>query len=205
MNKTNISAICPDDIDGAVKELNRVTSQIRYVQKQLSKTMVSDNVLHVFCDNVAAVLGWWCGNTYLGQRKDCKLSMAFQRFFLTFYDFLIYCKNSSDEGLNDFARRGLYQGTVYRYLGYDAGNRVKYTEYVNPDYNEVYVSWSKNLNFTPYMKEKLQKYVTKLECNISCDYYGIDLEGLDVSRPNEREVVFPTIESTVVSVKQLPV
>lgn len=48
MNRTNISDIWSDDIDGVVKELNRVTSQITYVCKQLSRSGIQDDVLHIF-------------------------------------------------------------------------------------------------------------------------------------------------------------
>lgn len=155
-----------------------------------------------FFDNVIDIFDWWCGNTYLGQRKDRRVSKHFHCFFSAFYDFLIYCKNSSNKRLNDFAQNGLYQGTIYRYLGYASSGC---TGYVIPEYDNIYVSWSKNYYPSHTILEKLDSYITKLECNISGDYYDIDLEGLGISRSNEREVVFPTIESMITNIEYLPV
>lgn len=202
MNEANFPE-WSDDIDCVMNELGCVTCQIESVQEQLSRCDVSCDVLDALCNNIRNALRYWCGNTYVGDKKDYKLSMAFQRFFTAFYDFLIYCKNSCNKELNDFAKRCLYQGVVYRYLGYADDDPVQYTEYVKPCYDGIYVSWSKNLNFTNYIMTKLQPYVTKLEGNISENCYGIDLDEFDVS--NEDEVVFPTIESMITNIEYLPV
>lgn len=84
----------------------------------------------------------------------------------------------------------LYQGKVYRYLGYK--NEPETKKYIIPEYNNIYVSWSKEKQESGYFKEKLKEPITRLEYEIIGDEYGIDLEKMDLSKGNEREVVFPT-------------
>ena len=123
----------------------------------------------------------------------------FSLFFISLYQFLIACRNSDNNALKDLGTRALFQGTVYRYLGYGSAigdiNKPKEIKY-----NNIYVSWSKNKR-NEYIESKLYGVITLMTCEISDDYYGIDLEELGVSRGYEREVVFPNYENLVTKIK----
>lgn len=154
------------------------------------------------------VLNIWTGYTYIGKKKDQDLSDAFQEFFSSFHDLLVHFKSNTasitkqERNLMDSV---MYNGQVYRYIGTsDCLNK----HVVKPEYNNIYVSWSKEKQSDDIEKE-LYGTVTWIPANIKMPYFGIDLEGFDsiyrksthkrhpVSKANEREVVFPTIEDCV--------
>lgn len=92
----------------------------------------------------------------------------------------------------------MYQGVLYRYLGHSEPSDSR--KCVRPQYNKIYVSWSKNKG-NKYLESKLYGVKTLLACNVNYPYFGIDLSAFGMSRGNEREVVFPTIEETMTSIK----
>ncbi len=138
----------------------------------------------------------------------------FQSFFTSFSDFLLYLKASSCDPLSleaEFLQNIIYHGTLFRYLG---SSDPENTAIIYPQYNMIFSSWSK----TPkdhYILSKLYGPVTQLSCNVIPPYFGIDLEGftafyhkyinphLLIARPNEREVIFPTIKGLVFDINYL--
>lgn len=202
MNAVNYPVFA-NEIDEAVKELNRVTCQTRHVQKNLLRHNLSCDDFQLYMKNVQATFAWWCGNTYVGRHKDESLSSAFQRFFDALYDFLLFCKDSDVSDLQALADKALYCGTLYRYLGYEyhEGSESEYNDWVEPEYSDIYVSWSK-LPEIPYIEKKLESHITYLTCTVTAVHYGIDLSGFGVGRPNEAEVVFPTLESAGVQIER---
>ncbi len=199
MNKVNYP-VFDDQIDERVREINRVTNQIHNVEKQIRNNNLSIDDYNCCFGNVCETLLNWTGHTYVGRNKDKILEKAFQSFFENLYEFLVYCKgNDSIELLQEFAKKALYNGTLYRYLGYDYPVENK-NEKVIPQYNNIYVSWSKNPDCS-YLKTKLYGTRTELTCNVKEPFYGIDLEAFDVSQGDEAEVVFPTIEKAITDVK----
>ena len=100
-----------------------------------------------------------------------------------------------------FANDTLYHGTIYRYLGHCLENEI-YDNIVEPEYNDIYVSWSKNPT-NSYIESKLYGTKTLLTCKIENNYYGIDLEAFCVVRGNEAEVVFPTIKETITNIEYI--
>ena len=102
------------------------------------------------------------------------------------------------------ADKALYCGTLYRYLGYEyhEGCESEHDDWVEPEYSDFYVSWSK-LPEISYIEGKLESHVTHLTCNATPVHYGIDLSAFNAGRPNEAEVVFPTLESSKIQVKRL--
>ena len=100
--------------------------------------------------------------------------------------------------LRDLTEKALFQGTVYRYLGY--GYPTNESIYpIKPRYNGIYVSWSQKRVFGNVLS-KLYGTKTLLTCHIDSENYGINLRTFGVSK-NEYEVVFPTIESTIVDIE----
>lgn len=202
MNAVNYPVFA-DEIDEAVKELNRVTCQTRHVQKNLPRHNLSYDDFELYMKNVRATFAWWCGNTYVGRHKDESLSSAFQRFFEAIYEFLLFCENSWDSNLQALAAKTLYCGTLYRYLGYliCEGCESEHDNWVEPEYSNIYVSWSK-LPVVPYIESKLESHITHLTCTATAAHYGIDLSGFGVGRPNEAEVVFPTLKSAGIQIER---
>ena len=117
-------------------------------------------------------------------------------------ELLIYFKNdeSASNKEKKFANKCLFRGKVYRYLGHNE-SQGKHKK-IKPKYNEIYVSWSK-LNKIPYIESKLYGWMTLISCEIEEPFYGIDLDALDISRPHEKEVVFPTIEKLISDIKYI--
>lgn len=196
-----IYPVFANEIDEVVKELNRVICQTRHVQKNLPRHNLSYDDFELYMKNIQATFSWWCGNTYVGRHKDNSLSSAFQRFFEAIYDFLLFCKDSDISDLQALADKALYCGTLYRYLGYEyhEGFKSEHDDWVEPEYNNIYVSWSK-LPVVPYIESKLESHITHLTCTATSAHYGIDLFGFGVGRPNEAEVVFPTLESAGIQI-----
>ena len=107
----------------------------------------------------------------------------------------------------------LFQGTVYRYLGHNTPENCSVK--VEPIYNDIYVSWSKEQD-SHYLLSKLYGSVTSLVATIREPYYGIDLEGIEkamsvligveysLSKGTEREVVFPTIADCITDIEYIP-
>ena len=205
MNKVNFP-MWDDEVDKTLNEINCVAAQIRSVQKKLptNDILYGDNDFKIFSDNVCETLNYWTGRTYVGHKKGKSIQKAFQMFFEALYDFLLFCQKEDKSFLHplkNLANDALYQGTIYRYLGHCSDDNDTESK-VEPEYNGIYVSWSKKPN-NHYIQSKLYGTKTLMTCMISEPYYGIDLEGFGIVRGGEAEVVFPTIKETITSIEYL--
>ena len=203
MNKVTFP-MWDNEIEKVANEINRVSSQIKSVQKKLptNDIIYGDDNFNIFRDNVYQTLDYWTGHTYIGHKKCKLIRKAFQVFFEALYDFLLFCQredNSFLHLLKKLADDALYQGTIYRYLGHCSDDPDTESK-VEPKYNSIYVSWSKKPN-NHYIQSKLYGTKTLMTCVISEPYYGIDLEAFGVVRGDEEEVVFPTLQETIKSIE----
>lgn len=168
---------------------------------------ITDDKLNTLFSNIINALAYWTGNTYVGQPKEKELEKVYQTFFKLLLELLIFIKDSPEftnehkEKINSV----LYQGNIYRYLGYSS-EEYHYLDnkeqFVEPNYNGIYVSWSKNES-NSYIESKLLGPITKLKCCINEDMFGIDLEAFGVSHGNEKEVVFPTLEKCITEIQYI--
>ncbi len=205
MNKVDFP-LWDDEVDKALKEIYRVTAQIKSVQKKLptKDILYSDDDFKIFFDNVCQTLNYWTGHTYVGHKKGKSMQKAFQVFFEALYDFLIFCQREDKSFLHPLkvlADDALYRGTIYRYLGHCSDDNDMESK-VEPEYNGIYVSWSKKPN-NPYIRSKLYGIKTLLTCVIDEPYYGIDLELFGVVKGDEAEVVFPTLQERIISIEYI--
>lgn len=114
---------------------------------------------------------------------------------------LLLCKINRNPCENKVAEALLYQGKIYRYLGYGiSSNRKK--KAIEPNYDGIYVSWSKEPK-NGYIESKLYGEMTWIEAEIKSPYFGIDLENMGISRGKEREVVFPTLKDCITNIKYI--
>ena len=185
-----------EDIEVRLEKINKVSNQIYTFRKRIARGLFEIEKLQVLIENIYETLKNWTGKNYIGIEKDNRLKKAFQRLFENLTDFLITCKEVPIAELNEFAQQALFQGTLYRYLGHTS--LVDFNERIEPCYDGVYVSWSKNPQ-NNYIEDKLRGTMTLLTCKVSGAYYGIDLSVFEVDKGTEAEVVFPTIESTIVN------
>lgn len=173
--------------------------------KKFNKTLpnifnLSD--FNILLRNIENVLLYWVGSTYVGKKKKERVKKAFQQFFENMYEFFWKLQDCSIKEYSDFAKNVFYQGKVYRYLGHGNSCDNEINNYVTPIYDGIYVSWSKN-NHSDYLESKLYGNITFLECDIKDTFYGIDLDFLGVGRPNEAEVIFPTIKECITGITYL--
>lgn len=129
------------------------------------------------------------------------------------YEFIIECRNNDRYFNIERSSKILYRGIVYRYLGHQLGD-IPDNSIVEPNYNDIYVSWSKNPKDT-HIESKLRDPMTWIAAEIKEPYYGIDLVGLAeaiselvevehrIAIKDEREVVFPTIKECITEIKYI--
>lgn len=82
------------------------------------------------------------------------------------------------------------------------GDHENVNQAVVPEYNGIYVSWSKYPN-NIYLQNKLYGVKTLLTCECDDTHYGIDLEYFRASRSSEHEVVFPTLKNKITNVQKI--
>lgn len=196
MNKT-LNEIDWYDTEQYIKQCENilvVADQIHELKIKITKNEYIGNFDEIVFNYVDVILDKWVGNTEVGIQKSNELKNAFQLFFCELYDLLIVMRDSNIKYMNDFAKSVLYQGYVYRYLGYRSGSKKRGK--VKPIFDNIYVSWSKKKDI-PTVENKLCGIKTLLNCNITENNYGIDLTAFDISRQNEFEVVFPTIKKCI--------
>ena len=200
MEKFDLSS-WSDDIEN-YKKIDNITIQVLSITDRIKCNEFSNILcedINIVMSNIIKVLSFWTGSTYVGNIKSNIEKTCFQKFFNAFYGLLIVMKNSKEKQFVDFANKCLYQGIVYRYLG-NSGSQHK-SKKIKPQYNDIYVSWSKNPT-NQYIESKLYGIMTIITCNISGSYYGIDLTAFkNISRGEEAEVVFPTIEKTITNIE----
>lgn len=201
MISVKLSSLWDDQIEERIIGINEVSKNIEnYLNFRLLNDYKEEYLKDICCD-INDVLESWVGSTYVGKEKQFLLKEAFQKFFVNLMDLLLFFKDSdiSSRTEKEIGEECLFQGKIYRYLG---SGYSKLKVGIIPEYNNIYVSWSK-LDKVNYIESKLLGVKTLMECVISEPYYGIDLEGFGVSRSFEREVVFPTFEKTIVNIKYL--
>lgn len=182
------------------KNIREIATQIDIVKQQVINGHINPNDWDIMDKNFMTLLSKWTGDTYIGYKKPKAFKLAFQQFFTSFYDFLLVLKNSDDPCLKEAGSVSLYQGKVYRYIGYIRCTNINRP--LLPEYNDIYVSWSKNPR-NEYIESKLNGTMTVLECDISGNYFGIDLTAFGVSKEDEDEVVFPTIKECICNIEYL--
>ena len=185
------------NIEAVINALEQTQQQIDIIQKVVCHGNIPNKEnMYVFWTNTKKALRWWIECTWVGKEKCEQIKTAFQNFYLSLYQLLITFKESDKDVLRTFANEALYQGVVYRYLGYGepCDSMVTSKKII---YNDIYVSWSKNSN-VPWIKNKLYGKITKITCKISGEYYGIDIMAFFETPINkENEIVFPTIEKLI--------
>jgi len=195
-------------------EVKQATRVLKVYKELLFSGNRESSLILDLCKELCPALLKWLGETYVGKRKSTVEESAYQQFFEAFYD-LLSCALSSKLQLYELEQEWfkslVYTGNLYRYLGKsDPFNRDR----VSPQYNKIYVSWSKGKE-NSYLRSKLYGPKTQLSCNVQLPYFGIDIEGFTmyyhkhinsdilIARGTEREVVFPTIQECIYSVKYI--
>ncbi len=198
MLSINMSQLWSNDTLQVIKAVNEATNNISVYYGSADN---SANALKNLNEDVREVCNFWTGKTYVGDRKDDEIVQVFQNFFETLMKLLLKMKDSKKNCESKFAKAILYQGKVYRYLGYYSSRDIK-KKAIQPKYNEIYVSWSKEPK-NGYIESKLYGEMTWIEAEIKSPYFGIDLEKMGISRGKEREVVFPTLKDCVTNIKYI--
>lgn len=167
------------------------------------------------CLVIADGISIWCGNTYVGQEKDPSIRDLFQDFYKNLAALVNVIKRNPESATEDelaLAKSLTYTGDLYRYLGHPAP--FECDKVVEPYYNDVYVSWSKELGDN-YLLSKLYGPITLLHAVVEESDEALDLEGFSkfyldrvkkhylLARPNEHEVVFPTREKNIIKTDYL--
>ena len=180
--------------------IKEICNGLDIATKQIRKCINEEHMYDLCGQYIYNVCNFWTGNTYVGIKKDQMVQNAFQTFFKELMKLLLILKSSpsSTQQEKDIANELLYQGDVYRYLGH--GDSRKSNENIELQYNDLYVSWSKNAQ-SNYLESKLYGKLLWIHGIIQNSYYGIDLEAIGVSRGTEAEVVFPTIKECIEEVK----
>lgn len=202
--------MCSDEYKESADITHRISCQLRTASKHI-KGMTIDQATILF-SNIIHAVNYWTGSTYVGSKKKPGLEKAYQAFFKALYDFILSFRTMDKPIFHECADMILYQGTVYRYLGHHSGDENK--EKIEPTYNDIYVSWSKEPE-NSHIESKLYGTMTWMSADIQEPFYGIDLEGLEeaiyqlvgiecsLTRGNEREVVFPTVEECITEIKYI--
>lgn len=195
-----------------MEEINTVTNYIIDYIENRSKNK-DEELFKELCCSIAEALSYWSGETYVGCKKDSITQNIFQNFFEYLNSLIKYLSDNEEQLMKiekDFIKKIKYKGIVYRYLGH--GDLTECKKRINPEYNNIWVSWSKE-KYNSYLETKLYGKKTRLYCNINNNYYGIDLEEFQkfcaknklgnyyISRGDEREVVFPTIKELIYNVE----
>lgn len=180
--------------EAIVNALHKTKEQFDIVKKIIENgDSPSQEYINVFYIDAKQAILWWIENTYVGKEKPNQIKIAFQDFYQSLYRLLRAFQKSDVCSLRQFADRALYQGIAYRWLGY--GEPCDSMEVArNVIYENIYVSWNKKTNIPRSIKNKLYGTITQITCEISGEYYAIDLMAfLNEPINDEDEIVFPTI------------
>lgn len=196
---------------------------IRYIIKCIkwyakNRFIINENYEVLFkelCGLIVEVLYEWTGKTYVGIRKNEEFIMVYQTFFIELCK-LIGVLSSNENSLMELEKEFIisvkYKGKIYRYLGH--GDLKNLENYIEPIYDGIYVSWSKEKENT-YLESKLYGKTTRLYGIISEDSYGIDIEKFQefynkyfnenvyIAKAQEREVVYPTIKKAIYNIEYI--
>ena len=179
-----------DEYDKIKTALDEISSNI--------KGLIADRGNYELCRKaVRGIVGgadFWVGKTSVGIPKNTIIQKAFQDFWESVFELITDIRNHRTDYREDIRPLAdcVFQGKIYRFINTKS---IKFDGF--------YVSWSKSNEFTPYMSEKLGAKNTYLLTAETGQNVGIDLEELGVSRPNEREVVFPTNKESIISIEKV--
>lgn len=202
MEKVELGSWYTEDMEDNAEKIIVVSKEIDLIIYVLSnRQIVAANDMHILMLNIETILSHWVRNTYVGHNKEIGLRNAYQKFFKSLHSFILQCRTIPDKRIQKLAKAALYQGTLYRYLGHEYSNYEKSSEKIEPEYNEVWVSWSKNKK-NSYIESKLYGTITRITCHTST-LYEIDLSVFGVSAGNEEEVVYPTIADQIDKIEYL--
>lgn len=190
-----MSSLWADEVDKIVKGITEATKNII---SYYSHSKTTKQKLIELLEDVYKICKFWTGNSYVGCPKRDAVRNAFQLFFEELMKLLLLMKDSKKTCERNVSNTLLYRGKIYRYLG----SKYKANTKVEPIYDNIYVSWSKEPE-NHYMLSKLCGTVTWLACEITAPHYGIDLDRFGCSPANEHEVVFPTIENCITEIKYI--
>lgn len=193
--------------------IERTTYGLQWYVPQRGKQAFDREIFEDMIRHIMAVLSKWTEETWVGHKKDKRTEMVFQNFFETLVDLIgninFFEKMMSDTE-KEFANMTIYNGVLYRYLGSCSHDNK---EYVEIEYNDIYVSWSKN-DLNDYIESKLYGPQLWIKAQTAPFDFAIDLEGVDkfyqkitgeykgVVRGNEREVVYPTKRECILEVEE---
>lgn len=191
--------------------IEKTTYGLQWYVSQRGKQGFDREIFEDMICHIMEVLNKWTGETWVGHKKDKRTETVFQNFFETLIRLIRYIDlfeiMMSDEE-KEFAMMVTFSGVIYRYLG--SGSPCN-KECVEIEYNDIYVSWSKNEQ-NDYIEGKLYGPLLWIKAQTSPFDYAIDLEGLDkfyqkitgenkgVVRGKEREVVYPTKRECILEV-----
>lgn len=196
MISIDMGSLWSDETEKIVKGISEATNNIIEYRNNPN---TSKNMFCELGEDIATICSFWTGSTYVGSPKIDAVKYAFQSFFEELMRLLIDMKDSKKSFERKTANAMLFRGTIYRYLG---TNDCMDKRTVKPEFNDIYVSWSKCPD-NSYLLSKLYGTVTFMTCQISEPLYGIDLEALGCSRGDEKEVVFPTIEEYITNIEYI--
>lgn len=201
-----------DDYIENAQKIHGIACQIQTYTKRIEHGQTQDQGKPLM-QNIAVVLDYWTGATYVGDKKKSQLVKAFQAFFKALYEFIIECRRNDRYFNIKKSEEILYRGSIYRYLGHRIDD-IPDNSIIEPIYNDIYVSWSKNQHDIN-IEKKLRYPMTWMAAEIKEPDYGIDLVGLskaiselaDVKHrmaiTDEREVVFPTKSECITGIKYI--
>lgn len=193
-------------------EIEKTSMYIKYYcSKRFIEKMNHLQLFSELLEYIAYSMYNWSSNTYVGIRKEEKEQKIYQDFFEQVCFLIDTLENNKENNIsleNEFLHSIKYNGKIYRYLGYGNPKDKNRNKHVVPQYNNIYVSWSKNEN-NSYLDTKLYGKKTKIKAYINNNAYGLDLEEFQnfinnkfehqllISKGQEREVVFPTLEEYI--------
>lgn len=183
-----------------------------------NRFIINENYEELFkelCELIADVLHEWTGNTYVGINKKEEDILVYQIFFIELRSLINVLTKNNDKLMfleKEFIMNIKYTGKIYRYLGH--GDLKNTKKKINPIYNGIFVSWSKEKENT-YLESKLYGKITRLYGLIPEDNYGIDIEKFQefynkhfnknayIAKGQEREVVYSTIEKDIYNIEYI--
>ena len=140
------------------EEIKKTTIYIEcYKIKRFSKNFNCLDFFPELLERVADVLSQWSGKNCVGFAKDNTTIDVFQAFFMCLCDLIKLLEKNKDCIIKlekDFINSIKYNGIIYRTLGYGDCHDENKNKSIIPEYNSIFVSWSKN-NDIPYLNTKL--------------------------------------------------
>lgn len=136
---------------------------------------------------VSDVLYYWVYKNKVGIKKDTNIRLLYNEFFNLFLDILLEFKKNKEniEGY-ELATKCLYQGTIYRTVGYQDTN----DELI---FDDLYTHWSKiDTRNIDSIESKVFKSRDYLKVEIEKNDYAIYIAPFIGMKNYEEEVVFTT-------------